>query len=224
MFSMLLNMCSATTGSTGRPEDARSRLIAEAIDLIGREGVRAATVRRVADAVGVSAPLVVHHFGSKAGLVAACDEAVLGLLDEVMEAVAEAGPDEGALQALLQMEEAAPAMAYIGRSLQDGGDAGRFWFDRMLAITRDAMADMEASGLVHPSGDPIMRAVLIMAMDVGVVLLRSHVERVLGGSITDPEISDRWIRVEFDLWARGLFIDDPPTGTAVDETDRGGTR
>jgi AcrR family transcriptional regulator len=182
-------------------------LLTAAIELIGTDGVRAATVRRVAEAVDVSAPLVLHHFGSKAGLIAACDEAVLALIDEVMAAIAESGVDEGALLALLQMEEAAPAIAYIGRSLQDGGEAGRAWFDRMIVLTRDGLAAMEADGLVRPTDDADMRAVLLAAMDIGIVLLRPHVERLLGGSITDPEISGRWIHTEFELLSKGLFQD-----------------
>lgn len=211
----MLNMCSAHSSAVPPAEDARARLVAAAVDLIGRDGVRATTVRRVAEAVGVSAPLVVHHFGSKAGLVEACDRAVLALLDEVMATIAEQGADEGALQRLLQMDEAVPALAYMGRSLQDGGDAGRFWFDRMLRSTEEGMAELEAAGAVHRSDDPVMRAVLLLAMDLGVVLLRSHVERLLGAPITDPAIADRWIRAEFDLLAKGLFVD--PTGDARDE-------
>jgi TetR/AcrR family transcriptional regulator, regulator of cefoperazone and chloramphenicol sensitivity len=208
----MLNMCSAADPMEADPlgdpmEDARARLVAAAVELIGRDGVRATTVRRVAEAVGVSAPLVAHHFGSKAGLVEACDRAVLTVLDEVMATIAEQGADEGALQLLLRMDEAVSALAYIGRSLQDGGDAGRFWFDQMLRITQEAVGDLEAAGAVHRSDDPVMRAVLLLAMDLGAVLLRSHVERVLGSPITDPAIADRWIRAEFDLLANGLFID-----------------
>jgi AcrR family transcriptional regulator len=205
-------MCSAASSSSssspspsGRSDDTRNRLIAAAIELIGRDGIRATTVRRLADAVGVSAPLVVHHFGSKAGLVAACDAAVSALLDDAMAAIAEAGGDDGTLQAMLQLEGAGPAIAYIGRSLQDGGDAGRRWFDHMITATADSMAELEAAGRVRPTDDPDFRAVLLAAMDIGVVLLRGHVERLLGASIDDPGVTERWIRAEFDLLSHGLF-------------------
>ena len=46
------------------------------MELFGAEGVAATSLRSVAGAAGVSPGLVVHHFGSKQGLVRAVDEAV----------------------------------------------------------------------------------------------------------------------------------------------------
>jgi AcrR family transcriptional regulator len=186
------------------PVDARDRLIAAAIDLIGREGVRAATVRRVAEAAGVSGPLVLHHFGSKEGLVTACDETVAAVLGDAMATLTSSGRD-GALARLMQIEGTVAALAYIGRSLQDGGSAGSDWFDLMIRMTTSGLADMESTGEVRPTDDPMMRALLLSSMDLGFVLLRPHIERALGAPITDPSVVERWMRTEFDLLSRGLF-------------------
>ena len=48
----------------------RARIRDAAIGLFGRDGFGPATVRAVASAAGVSPGLVIHHFGSKAGLLA----------------------------------------------------------------------------------------------------------------------------------------------------------
>lgn len=196
-----------------QPADARERLIAAAIELIGRDGVRATTVRHVAEVAGVSGPLVLHHFGSKEGLVAACDQAVIAVIDDAMATLKNTGGD-GALAQLLQIEGAGSAIAYVGRSLLDGGVAGRDWFERMMGMTTSGLAEMEAAGTVRPTADPTMRALLLSSMDLGIVLLRPHVERLLGASITDPSVVERWMRMEFDLLARGLFQSGVPGSDA----------
>src|SRR6059036_3345275 len=56
---------------------AKARIRGAAMKLFAAEGVAASSLRAVARAAGVSPGLVVHHFGSKQGLVRAVDEAAL---------------------------------------------------------------------------------------------------------------------------------------------------
>src|SRR5699024_6895304 len=65
-----------------RDRTAVSRIRDAALSEFAAHGVARATMRSVAEAAGVSAQLVVHHFGSKEGLAAACDEHVLQLFRE----------------------------------------------------------------------------------------------------------------------------------------------
>ena len=57
------------------PEDrtAIARIRDAAIDQFGQKGF-AVGLRTIADAAGVSAALVIHHFGSKDGLRKVCDD------------------------------------------------------------------------------------------------------------------------------------------------------
>ena len=199
-------MCSA--GYDDR--SARARLVRVAVEMVGREGTRAATVRRVAEASGVSAPLILHHFGSKEGLLRACDEHVTAVMETGMRILGEGGGSV-TLQALLELEGAGEAVAYIGRSLQDGGDAGRRWFDRMLQMTLAGMDELTAAGSARPTDDPTMRALLLMSMDLGMVLTRPHVERALGADLTDPAIVERWLRAGLDLLTNGVMIEGEAT-------------
>ncbi|MGO1655702.1 MAG: TetR/AcrR family transcriptional regulator, partial [Brevibacterium yomogidense] len=50
-----------------------ARIRDAAIDLYGRRGFDHVTLKDIAVAAGVSAPLVIHHYGSTAGLRTACD-------------------------------------------------------------------------------------------------------------------------------------------------------
>ncbi|MEM9745795.1 MAG: TetR family transcriptional regulator [Actinomycetota bacterium] len=185
--------------------------MAEAIRLVGRDGARSATVRDVASAADVSPALVMHHFGSKAGLLAACDDEVM---DAIQQAVAALSADdrETGLTELLASETAGPAVSYVGRVLHDGGDAGNRWFDWMIGLTERGMTEMADAGLARPADDPQMQAVLLLAMDIGVVLLRQHVERYLGAAIDEPEITERWAVAELDLLTHGVLVA-PPDGT-----------
>lgn len=67
----------------GTPEDSgsdtngRERLIEAAIDLFGRDGFDATSLRAVAEEAGVSWGLVRFHFGSKEGLREAAEERVI---------------------------------------------------------------------------------------------------------------------------------------------------
>jgi AcrR family transcriptional regulator len=203
-FSTLLNVCSAASAPRTGDRDARDRLVEAAIALIGDEGVRAATVRRVADLAGVSAPLVLHHFGSKDGLVAACDDEVLARVELLVATLNESGA-EGALQQLLTSTGMASSMVYIGRSLLDDGDVGREWFNRLYEMTRHGMDEMAASGTMRPVADQPMVAVLLLAMDLGVVLLRPHIERILDVDLTEGPTTQRWATAEFDLLSEALL-------------------
>ena len=64
-----------------RSEDltARARIRDAAVARFGRDGFRA-PVRAIAEDAGVSAALVIHHFGSKDALRAECDEHVLRVI------------------------------------------------------------------------------------------------------------------------------------------------
>src|SRR5919199_4055952 len=72
-------MRSASSGTSGLgPDDltTRARIRDAAVLRFGREGF-GVSVRALAADAGVSPGLVIHHFGSKDGLRAACDEHVL---------------------------------------------------------------------------------------------------------------------------------------------------
>jgi AcrR family transcriptional regulator len=51
--------------------DPRSRLLDAAVDLLGREGVGDRSLRRLAEALGTSHRMLIYHFGSRDGLLAA---------------------------------------------------------------------------------------------------------------------------------------------------------
>lgn len=89
-------------------------------------------VRAIAAAAGVSPGLVNHHFGSKDGLRQACDDHVRDLIRQTkMQYMRDPSP-RGLLQALAEVEEFAPYLAYLMRSLQTGGPLAVEMFEHMV--------------------------------------------------------------------------------------------
>jgi AcrR family transcriptional regulator len=62
-----------TGGLTGDP---RSRLVAAAVELLGREGIGDRSLRSLAESLGTSHRMLLYHFGSRDGLLAAVTSAV----------------------------------------------------------------------------------------------------------------------------------------------------
>jgi AcrR family transcriptional regulator len=52
-------------------DDPRERLLAAAVELLGREGIGDRSLRSLADALGTSHRMLIYHFGSRDGLLAA---------------------------------------------------------------------------------------------------------------------------------------------------------
>src|SRR5690606_12209361 len=108
----LLNMRSTTSSSSGPRRPAatgaadlttRARIRDAAIARFARDGF-GASLRTIAADAGVSAGLVVHHFGSKDGLRAACDTYVFeAVRDAKTEAVSPENPDAGPMSLLAQL-------------------------------------------------------------------------------------------------------------------------
>ncbi|UFS57548.1 TetR family transcriptional regulator [Subtercola endophyticus] len=166
------------------PDDAttRARIRDVAIELFGRDGFRETTVRAIAAKVGVSAALVLHHFGSKDGLRQACDEYILAEVEKPGETIGN-GEKPGAsanIRAWLgRTDEHRPWLRYIGRMLADGSAAGDHLFDEFVAYTERVFEEGEANGSVRPSSDPHMRAVTLTAYSMSALLLERQFARAV---------------------------------------------
>jgi AcrR family transcriptional regulator len=79
-------------------------IIAAAIEVFGRKGYAASSLREIAEHAAVTAPLISYHFGNKEGLYTRCVDVVLGALNETaMEAVRE---DDGLVDAVSRFTRA----------------------------------------------------------------------------------------------------------------------
>jgi AcrR family transcriptional regulator len=145
-----LNVRSADLTSAARIRDA-------AIEQFGHHGFNVG-VRAIADAAGVSAALVIHHFGSKQGLRKACDDYVA---EEIRSAKSESLTTTDPATWFRQMSEIesyAPLMAYLVRSMQSGSELAKSFWRRMLEDAQEYLEEGVRAGTLKPSRDPKTRA------------------------------------------------------------------
>jgi AcrR family transcriptional regulator len=149
---------------------AIARIRDSAIDQWGQHGFNIG-LRTVAEAAGVSAALVIHHFGSKEGLRKACDEYVAELVRESKtESMRTADPADWLAQ-VAEIEAYAPMMAYLVRSMQSGSDLAKSFWQRMIDNAEQYIEEGVAAGILKPSRDPKARARYLSMINGGGFLL-----------------------------------------------------
>lgn len=154
---------------------ARARIRDSAIRCFGVHGF-GASVRTIAAEAGVSPGLVLHHFGSKDGLRAACDEHVLRMIREAeTDAFAGSGPMD-LLGQLVLIDQYAPLVGYLVQALLAGGDLAATLLARLTTDAEEYLAQAVAVGHMRPSRDPTARAAFLVDVGVGAVLsfVRRH--------------------------------------------------
>lgn len=183
----------------------RARIRDAAVEVFGIDGF-GASVRIVATRAGVSPGLLNHHFGSKDGLRAVCDEHVLRVIRELKEASIASGPTEMLAQ-LAAVEEYAPLVAYVVASLQTGGDLATAFLEQMIDDVQAYLADAVAAGAVRPSRDPAARARFLVMAGVGMLLvhLRLYPASDLAASMT--ALTGMATLPALELYSEGLFTD-----------------
>lgn len=136
---------------------AAARIRDAAIEQFGEHGFGVG-LRAIAEGAGVSAALVIHHFGSKEGLRKACEDYIAETIrGNKSEALQSNDPATWFAQ-MAEIEEYAPLMAYLVRSMQTGGDLANMLWRRMIDNAEEYMAEGVRAGTIKPSRDPKGRA------------------------------------------------------------------
>ncbi|MGB3374405.1 MAG: TetR family transcriptional regulator [Microbacterium sp.] len=192
------------------PEDltGRARIRDAAIGAFARDGFDAVSMRAIAQEAGVSAALIVHHFGDKNALRTACDEYVVSLFVDDEHDLIQA-PTADRIQAALQdLDRYGPYIDYLARMLGDRSPAADRLFDEIIARTRQMLDDQREAGLLVEMSDPEMTALLIALMGLGPVLMRGQVARTLGEDQLSPAGLLRSTLPTMELLTHGIYATD----------------
>ncbi|MFE7744551.1 TetR family transcriptional regulator [Nocardia sp. NPDC057455] len=197
----------------GSAEDltTAARIRDTAIEVFGEHGFQVG-VRKIAAAAGVSPGLVNHHFGSKDGLRAACDDRVLQLIrDEKVKAITASSVKAGMLDALSEIESYAPLVAYMVRSLQSGGPMAESLFEHMAADAEGYLEKAVEAGTIKPSRDPAARARYLMMLNVGATMLymqmRQHRDEKIDYRKAIRELTEELTPPALEFYTQGLLTD-----------------
>ncbi len=159
--------------------------------IIAKGGERAASLRAVASAAGVSHSLLQHHFGTKQGLVAAVEKMVAERFSAALTTTAADAQTAGieiaaGLSALIAGD--AQLRRYLRRALLEATPAGQALFAR---ITDLVVRQLERHGdpKTIPSGSRLAwLAAEIVAVNLAGVIFEPMLARTLGEKPFDPAV------------------------------------
>lgn len=165
----------------------------------GDKGFKGATMKTIAAAAGVSVGLVQHHFGTKDGLRAACDERVVDLV-RMKVAMLEDGTltDPRSLAALMAM--APQVQHYVSRALvEDSPGIGG-----MVSIVMDLTEDFLVANFpqqFEPDAQKTRDAAAVMtAINTSTMVLQPHLARRMGLTAFSEESLTRVGLATLDAW------------------------
>jgi AcrR family transcriptional regulator len=136
---------------------ATARIRDAAIEQFGQHGFSTG-LRAIAEAAGVSAALVIHHFGSKEGLLKACDDYIAEEIRSEKSAALQSRDPATWFAQMAEIESYAPLLAYLVRSLQSGSELAKTLWRRMIANAEEYLDEGVRAGTVKPSRNPSARA------------------------------------------------------------------
>lgn len=195
-----------------QPDDltARARIREAALELFARDGVAGTSMRSVAAKAGVSPSLVVHHFGTKAGLREAVDDAVRDSFAGALAAVDLSGSADEVTDRLNAAVAGiiggdAAVRDYIGRSLFEAGGTSHRLFDEVVDIVDGGLEELERRGVVRAGTDRTWRTYAVLSIILGPVFLSRQIEARLGVGAFDAAVVKARSASNIDLLRHGLF-------------------
>ncbi|MCV7172125.1 TetR/AcrR family transcriptional regulator [Mycobacterium manitobense] len=156
--------------SASEDRTAIARIRDAAIDQFGQKGF-AVGLRTIADAAGVSAALVIHHFGSKDGLRKVCDDYITEEIRRSKSASIQSTDPSTWFAQMAEIESYAPMMAYLVRSMQSGGELAKSFWRSMIDNVEQYMEEGVRAGTIKPSRNPKARAKYLAMTNGGSFLL-----------------------------------------------------
>jgi AcrR family transcriptional regulator len=192
----------------------RARIREAALRLYAEHGTQATSIRMVAEEAGMSAGAVMHHFKSKDELAEAVQHAVVAKIREVVSGVGLDQPPPVAArarrQAFDQLIADNPFIAgYIRRVTLEGGEAGAALFTEAFELVRTEMQALVEANIARPLPDPEIGLVLYRAVNLAHIVFGPLVEQMLGLSLSDPVVLERFRDAAVDLLTRPLFNEAP---------------
>jgi AcrR family transcriptional regulator len=193
---------------------AKARIRDTALQLFAERGPERVTVRDVAGAADVSPGLVMHHFGSKAGLREAVDEHVATSFDTIFDNLTDAdlrealgGGDATSLAEAFvgSVPAGSPLPDYLRRLWLTNDPTGDRVFRRYLAVSERVLVAMEEAGVARPSKDRRVRAAFLLVNDLSMLLLARQLSDALGFDLQTPAGMAVWAGEAVDVYSQGAF-------------------
>src|SRR5690625_4648051 len=164
----------------------RARIRDAALKVFAEHGVKGATVQLIAGQAGVSTGLIRHHFGSKAGLRAACDAHAIGtLLDQARGALEEDVSVPGFATSMYRSTQA--GTRYLARALVEGSTSADELFEAGAELAERFLSEHWPDRF--PAGSQAAKdaAAVMGTMHLGPLVLHAQLSRRMGADSLEPE-------------------------------------
>lgn len=202
LFS-LLNMRSAI--------DSKERLIEVAAGVFAREGFSGTSLRMIAVEAGVSAALLVHHFGSKQKLIEETIAVTLGEWMAEKDHLIELPLSEALGQWPQTAEGGKQKLAFFKQVMLAGGKPAQLLLERMQQETKPRLAAMGAAGSMRSLEDLETGSLLMAIYGLAPLLMSDTIKKILGGDITDGAIAEKLAKSSMELFALYQGGQNPPS-------------
>ncbi len=148
----------------------------------------------------MSSGLLRHHFGSKDGLRDACDEFALARMAAIRTQMTMRGGMADAGFVATMHPESVLLQRYLVRSMMDGSAAATVMFERLVEVGEEWLAAQPIR-----SKDSRAYATALVAMQMGLFLMRDQISRVLDFDIEVPANQARLLRATVEIFAQPLL-------------------
>jgi AcrR family transcriptional regulator len=187
----------------------QARIRNAAIVEFAAHGYLKANVRDIAAAAGVSAGLVIHHFGSKAGLREVCDAYVLeSLLKRARDDATASGVRDGIRDYLAHTSELHQQVQYVVKAIDEDSPTADKFVEALVSESEGVIEAGIADGSVRPVDDLRAMAVLTMLHSLSLLSMPPAIARALGSPEVNAEIMQRMALPSLELYTNGFYTDD----------------
>jgi len=186
---------------------AVARIRDAAIEQFGQHGFNVG-LRTIAETAGVSAALVIHHFGSKEKLRKACDDYIAERIRTEKSATLQTNDPATWFAQMAEIESYAPMMAYLVRSMQTGGELAKMLWRRMIDQADQYLEEGVRAGTLKPSRDPAARARYLSLCGGGAFLLYLQLhENPTDLRAVLRDYSEEMVLPALEIYTNGLMAD-----------------
>lgn len=188
-----------------RQIDVRARILTEATRLFAERGVAGTSLQAIVDAVGITKPTLVYHFGSKLGLRREVESDLIGhwrdALPRLMLVASAGGPRlDALLHALFSyfLEDRNRARLLIRMALDDPAGLQALLRDHLQPFTRlltEAIRAGQSQGTLQPGVDPESYALVVINSAIGTLAMGERIAALMSPEPTIEQQLHELVRI-----------------------------
>jgi AcrR family transcriptional regulator len=178
-------------------------------------------LRTIAKTAGVSPALVIHHFGSKENLRAACDDYIAEEIRSGKSATIKSNDPATWFAQMAEIESYAPLMAYLVRSMQSGSELAKTLWRRMIDNVEQYLDEGVRAGTIKPSRDPRARARFLGLAGGGFLLYLQLHDNPTDLRAVLHDYAEDMVLPALELYTNGLMADSTMYDAFLEHREKG---